>query len=85
MPGHCVLQCQFNFFGEDYRHRFLLQDCERTVFGQAVGSQLFALQRIDFVAEGDEADFAAGGDEGEGQAGFVFRAHGVTRRRAGRG
>ena len=37
------------------------------------------------VAEGDEADFAAGGDEGEGQAGFVFRAHGVTRWRAARG
>ena len=42
MPGHCVLQCQFNFFGEDYRHRFLLQDCERTVFGQAVGDELLA-------------------------------------------
>ena len=55
------------------------------VFGQAVGGELLALQRVDLVAEGGEADFAAGRDEGEGEAGFVFRAHGITTGRAGRG
>ena len=58
MPGNAVFQRQFDFLGEDDRHRPLLQHLERAVFGQAVGSQLFALQRIDFVAEGDEADDA---------------------------
>jgi len=58
VAGDCVFECEFDFVGEDHRHRLLLQHRERLRFGQAVGGQLFALQRVDFVPEFGEADFA---------------------------
>jgi len=89
VSGDGVFEREFDFVGEDDRHRPLLQDLERAGFGEAVGGELFALERVDFVAESGETDFLAGRDEGERQAGgladFGFRGHGFTRRRAAAG
>ena len=64
-----MFEREFDFVGEDDRHRPLLQDLERARFGEAVGGELFALERVDFVAESGETDFLAGRNEGERQAG----------------
>ena len=81
-----VFQGKFHFVSEDDRHRPLLQYLDRAGFGQAIGSELFALQRVNFVTKAGQANLLAGWDEGEGQARrvWVFRAHFRTRRRAGR-
>ena len=89
IPGDGVFEREFDLVGEDDGHRSLLQHLERARFGEAVGGELFALERVDFVAESGEADFLAGRNEGERQAGRLadvgFRAHVRTRRRAATG
>ena len=42
---------------------YLVQDLERARFGEAVGGELFALERVDLVAEPGEADFPSGRNE----------------------
>ena len=64
MPGNGVFECEFDLVGEDDGHRPLLQDPERAGFGEAVGGELFALERVDLVAESGQADFLAGWNEG---------------------
>ena len=72
-----MFQRQFHFIGEDDRHWSLLQHADRAGFGQAVGSQLFALQRVDFITKSSQTDLLAGWDESQRQARsvVVFRFH----------
>ena len=72
-----VFQGEFHFVGENDCHWPLLQHANRSRFGQTIGSQLFALQRVDFVAKASESNLLTRPDESEGQAGGmrIFRAH----------
>jgi len=72
---------QFDLVSQNDGHRSLLQQPDAAPDGQTVGSQLLALERVDFVAQRGEADFGAGRDEGKGQADFVGGAHDQTARR----
>ncbi len=65
MARYRMFERQFHFVSHDYRHRPLLQHAQRAGFSQAVGGQLLALERVEFIAESCQADFRAGRDEGE--------------------
>ena len=89
IPGDGVFEREFDLVGEDDGHRSLLQHLERARFGEAVGGELFALERVDFVAESGEADFLGGAVRHEERHALVrvvvFRVFPMTRLRAATG